>query len=78
MLARPCCKVSPLAPSNKGAFSFWPDALPSKGTGKATIWGLQEHFAPVPAAFANAVAVHFLDNDDCYLAAEYSHLEDNI
>ncbi|MEQ9738166.1 MAG: MmgE/PrpD family protein, partial [Algiphilus sp.] len=54
------------------------DALASKGTGKATIWGLKEHFAPVPAAFANAVAVRFLDNDDCYLAAEYSHPDDNI
>lgn len=54
------------------------DALASKGTGKATIWGLKDRFAPLPAAFANAVAVRFLDNDDCYLAAEYSHPDDNI
>jgi 2-methylcitrate dehydratase len=54
------------------------DALGSKGTGKATIWGLEDKFAPVPAAFANAVGVRFLDNDDCYLAAEYSHPDDNI
>jgi len=54
------------------------DALGSKDTGQATIWGLADRFAPVPAAFANAVAVRFLDNDDCYLAAEYSHPDDNI
>ena len=54
------------------------DALASQGTGSATIWGLTEKFAPVPAAFANSVAVRFLDNDDCYLAAEYSHPDDNI
>ena len=54
------------------------DALGSKDTGQATIWGLTDRFAPVPAAFANAVAVRFLDNDDCYLAAEYSHPDDNI
>ena len=54
------------------------DALASQGTGSATIWGLTEKFAPVQAAFANAVAVRFLDNDDCYLAAEYSHPDDNI
>ncbi|MGB0212083.1 MmgE/PrpD family protein [Algiphilus sp.] len=54
------------------------DALGSRGTGRATIWGLKDLFAPVPAAFANAVAVRYLDNDDTYLAAEYSHPDDNI
>src|SRR5699024_4614419 len=54
------------------------DAQASKGTGKATIWGQTGTFAPIPAAFANAVGVRFLDNDDCYLAAEYSHPDDNI
>ncbi len=54
------------------------DALYSLSTGNATIWGLSDTFSPLPAAFANAVAVRFLDNDDCYLAAEYSHPDDNI
>ncbi|GAA3582278.1 MmgE/PrpD family protein [Marinobacter xestospongiae] len=48
------------------------------GAGKATIWGLKGGFHPLAAAFANAVAVRFLDNDDTYLAAEYSHPDDNI
>lgn len=50
----------------------------SAGAGKATIWGLNEGFHPLAAGFANAVAVRFLDNDDTYLAAEYSHPDDNI
>jgi len=48
------------------------------GAGSATIWGLKEGFHPLAAAFANAVSVRFLDNDDTYLAAEYSHPDDNI
>lgn len=48
------------------------------GTGNATIWGLKGGFHPLAAAFANAVAVRYLDNDDTYLAAEYSHPDDNI
>ncbi|MGI3131663.1 MmgE/PrpD family protein [Halopseudomonas pachastrellae] len=48
------------------------------GAGNATIWGLKGGFHPLAAAFANAVAVRFLDNDDTYLAAEYSHPDDNI
>jgi 2-methylcitrate dehydratase len=48
------------------------------GAGKATIWGLSGGFHPLAAAFANAVAVRYLDNDDTYLAAEYSHPDDNI
>ena len=55
-------------------------ALASRGTGKATIYGLtpQETFGPREAAFVNAVAVRFRDQDDTYLAAEYSHPDDNI
>ncbi|MEM0912213.1 MAG: MmgE/PrpD family protein [Pseudomonadota bacterium] len=49
-----------------------------EGAGNATIWGLETRFHPLAAAFANAVAVRFLDNDDTYLAAEYSHPDDNI
>ena len=48
------------------------------GSGHATIWGCKERFHPLAAAFSNAVAVRFLDNDDTYLAAEYSHPDDNI
>lgn len=48
------------------------------GAGNATIWGVEGRFHPLAAAFANAVAVRFLDNDDTYLAAEYSHPDDNI
>lgn len=48
------------------------------GAGNATIWGLDGGHHPLAAAFANAVAVRFLDNDDTYLAAEYSHPDDNI
>lgn len=55
-------------------------ALPYKGCGNATIYGLgPEHtFSPREAAFMNAVAVRFRDQDDTYLAAEYSHPDDNI
>lgn len=55
-------------------------AMASKGTGKATIYGLPktEMFGPREAAFVNAVAVRFRDQDDTYLAAEYSHPDDNI
>jgi 2-methylcitrate dehydratase len=55
-------------------------ALASHGTGNATIYGLgPEHtFGPREAAFMNAVAVRFRDQDDTYLAAEYSHPDDNI
>jgi len=55
-------------------------ALATRGTGKATVYGLpqKETFAPREAAFANAVAVRFRDQDDTYLAAEYSHPDDNI
>jgi 2-methylcitrate dehydratase len=55
-------------------------ALATRGGGKATVYGLpqKEVFAPKEAAFANAVAVRFRDQDDTYLAAEYSHPDDNI
>lgn len=55
-------------------------ALSSEGTGKATIYGIPaaRRFDPSRAAFANAVAVRYLDQDDTYLAAEYSHPDDNI
>ena len=55
-------------------------ALPSEGMGGATLYGVANgrSFAPEKAAFANAVAVRFLDQDDTYLAAEYSHPDDNI
>ena len=55
-------------------------ALPSEGVGGATLYGVDNGrtFAPEKAAFANAVAVRFLDQDDTYLAAEYSHPDDNI
>ena len=55
-------------------------ALATRGTGKATVYGLpsKETFGPKEAAFANAVAVRFRDQDDTYLAAEYSHPDDNI
>lgn len=54
--------------------------LASRGCGKATIYGLGggDTFGPREAAFVNAVAVRFRDQDDTYLAAEYSHPDDNI
>jgi len=55
-------------------------ALATAGTGRATIYGMPKTalFGPREAAFANAVAVRFRDQDDTYLAAEYSHPDDNI
>lgn len=55
-------------------------AMPSESTGGSTVFGVDNTrtFAPEKAAFANAVAVRFLDQDDTYLAAEYSHPDDNI
>jgi len=55
-------------------------ALASEGTGRCTVYGLpaDRTFGPREAAFANAVAVRFRDQDDTYLAAEYSHPDDNI
>lgn len=55
-------------------------AVASRGTGKATIYGMakNETFGAREAAFVNAVAVRFRDQDDTYLAAEYSHPDDNI
>src|SRR3990172_5538234 len=70
-----------LAAVNEHAVAVARDkALVSRGTGKATIYGLpqKETFGPREAAFANAVAVRFRDQDDTYLAAEYSHPDDNI
>ncbi len=70
-----------LAAVNEHAVAVARDkALPSKGTGRATIYGMAqgETFGPGEAAFANAVAVRFRDQDDTYLAAEYSHPDDNI
>lgn len=70
-----------LAAANEHAVVVARDrALASKGTGLATIYGLKkdETFGPREAAFVNAVAVRFRDQDDTYLAAEYSHPDDNI
>lgn len=55
-------------------------ALATRGVGKATLYGLAagETVGPREAAFVNAVAVRFRDQDDTYLAAEYSHPDDNI
>ncbi|MDD9899688.1 MAG: MmgE/PrpD family protein [Alphaproteobacteria bacterium] len=55
-------------------------ALASEGQGRATIYGIGpgRTFGPREAAFVNAVAVRFRDQDDTYLAAEYSHPDDNI
>ena len=55
-------------------------AYAARGMGKATIYGAPkgETFGPREAAFINAVAVRFRDQDDTYLAAEYSHPDDNI
>lgn len=70
-----------LAAVNEHAVTVARDkAMASHGTGKATIYGLpnSEHYGPREAAFVNAVAVRFRDQDDTYLAAEYSHPDDNI
>jgi 2-methylcitrate dehydratase len=53
-------------------------ALASKNTGKASIYGVSGMYGPSQAAFHNAAAVRFRDQDDTYLAAEYSHPDDNI
>jgi 2-methylcitrate dehydratase len=54
-------------------------ALATEGNGKATLMGLPGKTVGVAqAAFANAAAVRFRDQDDTYLAAEYSHPDDNI
>lgn len=54
-------------------------ALPTRGTGRATLYGIAgETFDISRAAFHNAAAVRFRDQDDTYLAAEYSHPDDNI
>ncbi len=55
-------------------------ALQTEGVGGATVYGVdnKKSFGSKEAAFANAVAVRFLDQDDTYLAAEYSHPDDNI
>ena len=70
-----------LAAVNEHAVAVARDkALASRGIGKATIYGLpgSETYGPREAAFVNAVAVRFRDQDDTYLAAEYSHPDDNI
>lgn len=70
-----------LAAVNEHAVAVARDkAVASRGTGRATIYGLpaNETFGPRDAAFVNAVAVRFRDQDDTYLAAEYSHPDDNI
>lgn len=55
-------------------------ALASCGAGRATVYGMPPDavFGVREAAFVNAVAVRFRDQDDTYLAAEYSHPDDNI
>lgn len=54
-------------------------ALASKGTGRASLYGIaNDTFDVSRAAFHNAAAVRFRDQDDTYLAAEYSHPDDNI
>ncbi len=55
-------------------------ALSTEGAGNATLYGLPSNrrFHPYFAAFANSVGVRFRDQDDTYLAAEYSHPDDNI
>lgn len=54
-------------------------ALATEGAGKATLMGLPgKQVGVAQAAFANAAAVRFRDQDDTYLAAEYSHPDDNI
>lgn len=52
--------------------------LASAGSGQATIYGEAGKFGMSQAAYINAAAVRFRDQDDTYLAAEYSHPDDNI
>jgi 2-methylcitrate dehydratase len=44
----------------------------------STVFGIDGHFSPEWAAWANGVAVRELDYHDTFLAAEYSHPGDNI
>jgi 2-methylcitrate dehydratase len=44
----------------------------------STVFGIEGHFSPEWAAWANGVAVRELDFHDTFLAAEYSHPGDNI
>ncbi|MCU1514633.1 MAG: 2-methylcitrate dehydratase, partial [Microbacteriaceae bacterium] len=44
----------------------------------STVFGIEGHFSPEWAAWANGVAVRELDYHDTFLAAEYSHPGDNI
>ncbi len=44
----------------------------------STVFGVDGHFSPEWAAWANGVAVRELDYHDTFLAAEYSHPGDNI
>lgn len=44
----------------------------------STVFGVEGHFNPEWAAWANGVAVRELDYHDTFLAAEYSHPGDNI
>jgi 2-methylcitrate dehydratase len=44
----------------------------------STVFGINGHFSPEWAAFANGVAVRELDYHDTFLAADYSHPGDNI
>ena len=44
----------------------------------STVFGIDGHFSPEWAAWANGVAVRELDFHDTFLAAEYSHPGDNI
>lgn len=70
-----------LAAVNEHAVAVARDkTLATKGNGLATVYGIgpSETFGPREAAFANAVAVRFRDQDDTYLAADYSHPDDNI
>lgn len=69
-----------LAAVNEHAVVVARDSALSTSGGKATVYGIgpAQTFNPAEAAFANAVAVRFRDQDDTYLAAEYSHPDDNI
>jgi 2-methylcitrate dehydratase len=44
----------------------------------STVFGINGHYSPEWAAWANSVAVRELDFHDTFLAAEYSHPGDNI
>ncbi|MFF0147450.1 2-methylcitrate dehydratase [Amycolatopsis sulphurea] len=53
-------------------------ALAHPATPGATVFGVEGHYAPEWAAWANGVAVRELDYHDTFLAADYSHPGDNI